>query len=399
MIKLRTSIRSALTPQSPIRKLVPLAIEAKKRGVKLISLNIGEPDLASPRAFFDGLQKLSLTNIPYENSIGSVEFREEWVRFLKQRYGVALDKNGIHVTTGASEALMFAFHTCCDDGDEILVPDPTYANYIGFASIGGVALRPVPSYREQNFSLPHIDVFKESLTKKTRAVLICNPNNPTGSFYNCHKMKLLLDFCVKQGLFLIVDESYREFVFNGVPYTALSLEGGDENIIVIDSLSKKFSLCGARLGFLMSKNRNFLNKALSYASARLSCPTLEQRASLYMLQNLDSDFIEQSRLTYLKRRDAFCQRASKIHGLAVLPPDGAFYGLVSLPLENAEHFATFLLKDFQFNGESLFITPADGFYLEPKRGRDEIRVAFVINEVTLTKSLDLLELALREYRC
>lgn len=398
MKKLSLSRRALNTPPSPIRRLTPLAAAAQVRGTQVYPLNIGQPDIASPLEYFEGLKRYREQVVAYEGSQGRLELRQAWSKYFERSIGLAVKPEQLLITTGASEALIFLFMCCADPGDEILVFDPTYANYIGFAAIAGVKLVPVPSKIENNFALPEQREIESHLTAKTKAILLCNPNNPTGTVYTRLELERLLAICNERELFLLLDETYRELVFDGIkPLSVLHLAAGNERVIVVDSLSKRFSLCGARLGCLITCNEQVLAATLNLAQARLASPTLEQAAAGYMLDVVSSDLVPQVCATYARRRDALFGALAKIPGVVAHKPHGAFYCVAKLPVHDAERFASFLLSDFSHEGATTFVAPANGFYVDQRRGRDEIRLAYVIAEDQIVKAVEILGRGLEAY--
>ncbi|MCL4135477.1 UNVERIFIED_CONTAM: hypothetical protein GTU68_035797 [Idotea baltica] len=392
------SLRTLLTPPSPIRKLAGLKTEAQKRGIKVFGLNIGQPDVETPKEFLDGVKNFDSKILAYADSEGDLALRKSLTTYMEQSAGVKVPFERILITTGASEALIFAFMTACDPGDEVLIFDPTYANYMGFAAVTGVRLMPIVTKIEDHFKLPESNYIEERISKRTKAILLCNPNNPTGTVYTEDEVKRLLAICNKYNLFLVVDETYRELVFDGIKQVSvLNIEPDNPRVIVIDSLSKRFSLCGARLGFLITANQDFYQKTLNIAQARLSSPTIEQYAANYMLNTIDSNYIESVRAEYQSRRDVLFNELTKIPSLKITKAMGAFYSIVELPVDNAEHFAEFLLKEFSDKNETIFLAPAHGFYMSSEHGKKQVRIAYVLNEKDLKRSVEILKIALNQY--
>ncbi len=393
------SQRARKTPPSPIRRLSGLAEQAKQGGAKVHHLNIGQPDIVSPNEFLASLPRYADKVVAYEASQGSQILRENWSHYMNDLLSLSTQPNNFLITMGASEALIFLFMALCDAEDEILIFDPTYANYIGFAALTGVNLVPVHSALDDGFCLPGIDQIVSSLSDKTRAILLCNPNNPTGTTYSRDELEMLLNLCEERNLYLVVDETYREIVFDGrAPLSILHLAPKNKRIAIVDSLSKRFSLCGARIGCLYSENEVLIEKCLSMAQARLSAPSVEQFAASELLQSVDAQYLEDARNEYEKRRDALCARLSEIEGVTFHTPGGAFYAVVRLPIENAEDFSSYLLREFRDNGETLFVAPAAGFYMGAGRGLNKVRIAFVLTEDTLGRAGDILEAGLQAYR-
>jgi len=393
------SSRARNTPASPIRKLAPLADAAKAKGVHVYHLNIGQPDLESPPEFIEGLKSLDTSIIPYEPSQGAAGLRKAWSAFINSTAGLNTNPEQFIITVGASEALIFAFMTCCDAGDEIVVFEPTYANYLGFAATAGMTLVPVRCQLKDNFAQPPLEEIVEKINTKTTAILFCNPNNPTGAVYGHEEVQMLLELCTKRNIFFIVDETYRELVYHGQdPLSVLQLEPDNNCVVVIDSLSKRFNLCGARIGTLLSPNEDFLKKVLRQAQARLSAPSIEQNVAAYMLENISADYVEKVRLEYRNRCNTLFEALQEIPDIQAHKPQGAFYSVVSLPVEDAEDFAKFLLSDFSYENSTVFLAPANGFYLEDGAGIDEVRIACVLNEEDLRKAIKVLGEGLKQYR-
>jgi len=384
-------------PQSPIRKLVPYAELAYSKGKTVYHLNIGQPDIKTPQVAMDAVKVHSLDILAYTRSEGSDEYRTKIANYYG-KHDIHVTKHDIVVTTGGSEALLFAFGSVMDADDEIIIPEPFYANYNGFSTASGVKIVPVISKIEDNFALPPIEEFEKLITPKTKAILICNPGNPTGYLYSKEEIKKLADIVKKHDLFLIADEVYREFAYDGIKhYSILQEEGLDEHSIVIDSVSKRYSMCGARIGCLVSRNKAVIATALKFAQARLSPPTLAQIASEAALdtpQSYFDDVIEE----YVKRRNTLISELKKIDGLKVATPKGAFYCIVELPVKNSDDFAQWLLESFDVNGETVMVAPAGGFYSSPGVGLNQIRIAYVLKEESLIKAVHILKEALKVYQ-
>ena len=384
-------------PESPIRKLVPYAEEAHKQGRKVYYLNIGQPDIKTPSIAIEAVKNISLDILAYSRSEGSEDYRKKIAEYYK-RNSINVTHNDIIVTTGGSEALLFAFGSIMDEDDEIIIPEPFYANYNGFSTASGVKVVPVISKIENNFALPPIEEFEKLITPKTKAILICNPGNPTGYLYSKEEIKKLASIVKKHDLFLIADEVYREFVYDGISHYSILQEPGLENhAIVIDSVSKRYSMCGARIGYLVSKNKDVIKTALKFAQARLSPPTLAQIASEAALdtpQSYFNDVIEE----YVKRRNTLISELEKIEGVKVAKPNGAFYCIAELPVKNSDDFARWLLESFQYNNSTIMVAPAAGFYSTPGVGLNQIRIAYVLNEESLITAVKILEEALKVYQ-
>lgn len=397
-MELTVSNRAKNAPLSPIRKLVPFADQAKARGTKVYHLNIGQPDLKAPDEFLNALKTFPFDTVEYMPSAGSLALRDSWSEFVLQHLNIQLAPENFIITNGASEALSFTFNTICNPNDEIIVIDPCYANYIGFAAFANVKLVSVPSLIENDFALPQAEQLESKITKNTRAILICNPNNPTGNVFTQSELQRILAVCKKHDLFLVADETYRELVFDTLsPLSMFHLAPDDERIILIDSISKRFSLCGARIGAIMSKNKEFLTGCLKQAQARLSSPTIEQYAATEMLKNIDIAFITKTIKTYQGRRDALYQAMRAIPQVKVSKPQGAFYMIAELPIKNAEEFAIYMLKDVNVNGETTFVAPANGFYIDSKHGQNQVRLAGVLNERDLIRAAEIIKIGLERY--
>jgi len=383
-------------PQSPIRKLVPFAEKAYKQGKNVYHLNIGQPDIKTPQIALDAVKMHSLEILAYTRSEGSEEYRKKIVLYF-DRNDIHVTHEDIIVTTGGSEALLFAFGSTMDTDDEIIIPEPFYANYNGFSTASGVKIVPVISDINSNFALPPIEEFEKLITTKTKAILICNPGNPTGYLYSKEEIKKLADIVKKHDLFLIADEVYREFTYDGLKhYSILQEPGLESHAIVIDSVSKRYSMCGARIGCLVSKNPEVIQTALKFAQARLSPPTLAQIASEAALdtpQSYFDDVIDE----YVERRNTLIDALEKIEGVKVAKPNGAFYCIAELPIKDADHFAQWLLESFEFEGETVMVAPAAGFYSTPGVGKNQIRIAYVLKKESLVKAVTILKEALKAY--
>jgi len=384
-------------PESPIRKLVPYAEAAQKKGKNIFYLNIGQPDIKTPQVALDAIKNSNIETLAYSRSEGSESYRIKIAEYYK-RNSIAVSHNDIIVTTGGSEALLFAFGSIMDQGDEIIIPEPFYANYNGFSTASGVNVVPVISKIEDNFALPPIEEFEKLITPKTKAILICNPGNPTGYLYSKKEIKQLADIVKKHDLFLIADEVYREFVYDDVShYSILQEPGLEQHAIVIDSVSKRYSMCGARIGYLVSKNKDFIKTALKFAQARLSPPTLAQIASEAALDTPQSYF-DDVKEEYVKRRNTLIDALEKIDGVKVANPNGAFYCIAELPVKNSDHFAKWLLESFDYNNNTVMVAPAAGFYSTPGVGLNQIRIAYVLNEDSLRTAVKILEEGLKVYK-
>ncbi|WP_243472829.1 pyridoxal phosphate-dependent aminotransferase [Winogradskyella sp. MH6] len=384
-------------PESPIRKLVPYAEEAHKQGKTVYYLNIGQPDIKTPTIALDAVKVHSLDILAYSRSEGSEEYRKKIAKYYL-RNNIEVTHNDIIVTTGGSEALLFAFGSIMDEEDEIIIPEPFYANYNGFSTASSVKVVPVISKIEDNFALPPIEEFEKLITPKTKAILICNPGNPTGYLYSKEEISKLAAIVKKHDLFLIADEVYREFVYDGIEhYSILQETGLEEHAIVIDSVSKRYSMCGARIGYLVSKNKEVIKTALKFAQARLSPPTLAQIASEAALDTPQSYF-DDVKEEYVKRRNTLIEGLEKIPGVKVAKPNGAFYCIAELPVKNSDDFARWLLESFDYENSTIMVAPAAGFYSTPGVGRNQIRIAYVLNENSLKTAIKILEEALKVYK-
>jgi aspartate aminotransferase len=383
-------------PSSPIRKLTPLANDAKARGVKVYHLNIGQPDLPTPQKAIDALSHVDSKVLEYSPSQGFLSLREKLVNYYK-RFRIELTPDDIIVTTGGSEAVLFAFMACLNPGDEIIVPEPAYANYMAFAVSAGAVIKSVPSSIETGFALPPVEEFEKLITDRTKAILICNPNNPTGYLYTRSEMNQIRDIVKKHDLYLFSDEVYREFIYTGSPYiSACHLEGIEQNVVLIDSVSKRYSECGIRIGALVTKNAELRKTVMKFCQARLSPPLIGQiiaEASIEDTEEYSADVYEE----YVARRKCLVDGLNKIPGVYSPIPMGAFYTVAKLPVEDAEDFCAWCLSDFSYEGETVMMAPASGFYSTPGLGKDEVRIAYVLKKEDLQRAIFLLEKALEAY--
>lgn len=384
-------------PASPIRKLVPYAEQAKKKGIKVYHLNIGQPDIEMPKEAIEAIQNLNLNILEYSHSAGNESYRKKLAEYY-QDYGIHLDPAyNILVTTGGSEAITIALMSCMDPGDEIIVPEPLYANYNGFAIASDVIVKPITSGIENGFALPGIDAFEKLITPKTKAILICNPNNPTGYLYSKTELEALRDIALKHDLFIIADEVYRDFVYDGKEHISLlNIAGLEKHAIVIDSVSKRFSMCGARIGTLISYNKEFMLIALKFAQARLSPPSLGQLVAESALRADDAYFNEVNR-EYLSRRNLMVALLNQIDGVYCPTPGGAFYTIARLPIDDCDKFCQWLLESFSYHNETVMLAPATGFYSTKGLGKNEVRIAYVLNQTDLTHAIKCLQEALKVY--
>ena len=391
------SNKGKLMPQSPIRKLVPYAEDAKKRGIKVYHLNIGQPDIKTPEVALNAIKNNTLEIVAYSRSEGSEEYRTKLAGYYKKN-NIKVTSNNIIITTGGSEALLFTFGSIMDQGDEVIIPEPFYANYNGFSIASGVKVVPVISKIEDNFALPPIEDFEKLITPKTKAILICNPGNPTGYLYSEDEINKLSKIAKKHNLFLIADEVYREFVYDGQKHhSIMEVNGLEEHAIMIDSVSKRYSMCGARIGCIVSKNPEVTNTALKFAQARLSPPTYAQIASEAALETPQSyfdDVIEE----YVDRRNTLIKELQSIAGVKVANPKGAFYCIAELPINDADDFSQWLLEKFSLNGETVMVAPAAGFYSTVGLGKNQVRIAYVLKKEDLIASVNILKQALIQYK-
>ena len=383
-------------PLSPIRKLAPLAVAAKERGIKVYHLNIGQPDLPSPKEGLEALKHITRTTLEYSPSQGFKSYREKLVKYYAS-YNIKLDVDDIIITTGGSEAVLFAFMTCLNPGDEIIMPEPGYANYKSFAIAAGAKLRTIATTIEEGFSLPKVEEFEKLINERTRAIMICNPNNPTGYLYTRREMHQIRDLVKKYNLYLFSDEVYREFIYTGSPYiSAFHLEGIEQNVILIDSVSKRYSECGIRIGALVTKNEAVREAVMKFCQARLSPPLLGQivaEASMDASSEYGLDCYEE----YLGRRKCLIDGLNRIPGVYSPIPMGAFYTVTKLPVDDAEKFCAWCLTDFNYEGETIMMAPAAGFYVTPGAGKDQVRIAYVLKNEDLNRALFILKKALEAY--
>ena len=382
-------------PESPIRKLVPLADEAKSRGIKIYHLNIGQPDLPSPQEGLDALKSIDRKVLEYSPSDGYLSLREKLVGYYEE-YQIKLTPDDVIVTTGGSEAVLFAFMSCLNPGDEIIVPEPAYANYMAFAISAGAVIRPVTTTIDEGFALPSVEQFEELINERTRGILICNPNNPTGYLYTRQEMNRIRDLVIKHDLFLFSDEVYREFIYTGSPYiSACHLEGIEQNVVLIDSVSKRYSECGIRIA-LITKNKQVRDAVMKMCQARLSPPLIGQivaEASIEASRSYKIHTYEE----YIERRNCLIDGLNKIPGVYSPIPMGAFYTVASLPIDDSDRFCAWCLSEFNYEGETIMLAPASGFYSDPSKGRNEVRIAYILNKTDLRRALMILGEALKAY--
>ena len=382
-------------PASPIRKFVPYAETAKRKGIHVYHLNIGQPDIETPKMVLDAVRKSDITILEYSHSAGNESYRRKLVKYYKS-VGIDVDHNQIIVTTGGSEAILFGLMVCLDAGDEVIIPEPFYANYNGFAVEAGVKVIPITSCIEKGFALPAIADFENVITPRTKAIIICNPNNPTGYSYTEAEMQQLKALVLKYNLYLFSDEAYREFTYGGKQFSAGHLEGVDDNVIIMDTISKRYSACGGRIGALVTKNKAVLNATMKFAQARLSPPGFAQIAGEAAI-DLPADYFDQTKAEYQSRRDLIVQRLNAMEGVTCPNPGGAFYAMAKLPIDDSDNFCQWLLESFEYGGATVMLAPATGFYGTPGLGKQEVRLAYVLNLSAIGAAMDCLERALKQY--
>lgn len=394
-MNLRVSNRGNAMPASPIRKLVPFAEAAKKRGTTVYHLNIGQPDIETPAAIMDAVRHSNFKVLEYSHSAGNESYRRKLVNYYAS-VGVHVNHHQIIITTGGSEAILFGFMACLDPGDEVIIPEPFYANYNGFAVAAGINVVPVTSHIENGFALPPIADFEKAITPKTKAIVICNPNNPTGYLYSKAELESLKEIVLKHNLYLFSDEAYREFSYTGELMSVMHLQGADEHLVVMDTISKRYSACGARLGALVTKNQAVLDAVMKFAQARLSPPSFAQIAGEAAI-DLPADYFTEAKEEYQRRRDLLVRRLNAMEGVFCPNPGGAFYAMAKLPIDDSDTFCQWLLESFEHNGQTVMLAPATGFYGTPGLGRQEVRLAYVLNLDAIDKAMDCLEAALKVY--
>jgi len=383
-------------PASPIRKLVPYAEEAKKRGIKIYHLNIGQPDIETPEIAMDAIRHTDLKVVEYSHSAGIPSYRKKLCEYYK-RFNIDITPEEIIITNGGSEAILFAMQTCLNPGDEIIIPEPFYANYNGFAVNSGITVKPIHSSIETGFALPPIADFEKAITPKTKAIMVCNPSNPTGYLYSKEELELLRDIVKKHDLYLMSDEVYREFCYDGkVHYSAMNLKGIEENVILLDSISKRYSACGARIGMFISKNKEVMRIAMKFAQARLSPPTFGQILGEAAIDT-PKEYFDGVMKEYIARRNIVVESINKMPGCFCPKPNGAFYAVAKLPIDDSDKFCQWLLEDFNFEKQTVMLAPATGFYSTPGLGKDEVRISYVLNLDSLKNSMKCLEEALKVY--
>ena len=392
---LTISQRGQQMPPSPIRKLVPYAEAAKKRGIKVFHLNIGQPDIETPAQILDAVRHSDFKVLEYSHSAGNESYRKKLVKYYA-KVGINVTAEQIIITTGGSEAILFGFMACMDAGDEVIIPEPFYANYNGFAVEAGVIVKPITSSIETGFALPPIEDFEKAITPKTKAIIICNPNNPTGYLYSKEEMEVLKQIVIKHNLFLFSDEAYREFCYVGTHTSAMHLTGAEDTVVLLDTISKRYSACGGRIGALVTKNTSLLNAVMKFAQARLSPPTFAQILGEAAV-DLPDNYFDTTKAEYKKRRDTIIKRLNNIPGVFCPNPGGAFYAIAKLPVDDADTFCQWLLESFNYNDQTLMLAPASGFYGTRGLGKQEVRLAYVLNTAAIDAAMDCLEKALETY--
>ena len=390
------SQKGQMMPASPIRKLVPYAEEAKKKGHKVYHLNIGQPDIPTPEVALDAVKNITEKVIEYSHSAGNESYRKGLAKYY-QGVDIDVDHTEMLITTGGSEAITFAFLSTLNPGDEVIIPEPFYANYIGFAVSAGVVVKPITSSIEKDFALPAIEEFEKLITPKTKGIVICNPNNPTGYLYSESELQQLKTLIEKYDLYLYSDEVYREFCYDGnTHFSAMHLKGIEQNVIMLDSVSKRYSMCGVRIGALVTKNKDVINAAMKFAQARLCPPSFGQWASEAAL-NTPDDYFEEVYNEYIDRRNFMVDALNKMEGVYCPKPKGAFYTVVKLPIDDADKFAQWILVEFEYKKQTVMVAPATGFYATPGLGKNEVRIAYVLKKEDLANAMETLEAALKAY--
>ncbi len=392
---LTISTRGQEMPASPIRKLVPFAEAAKKKGIRVYHLNIGQPDIETPALILDAVKHTDIKVLEYSHSAGNESYRRKLVDYYR-RVGIEISYDQIMITTGGSEAIQFGFFTCLNPGDEVVIPEPFYANYNGFACTAGVTVVPITSHIENGFALPPIEDFEKMITPRTRAIVVCNPNNPTGYLYSRQEMEALKEICLKHDLYLFSDEAYREFCYDGEYISAMQLDGLEQHVVLMDTISKRYSACGARIGALVTRNKAVYDTAMKFAQARLSPPGLAQIMGEAAVDLPDSYF-NAPKAEYLSRRNLLVSRLNAMPGVFCPNPGGAFYAIARLPIDDSDTFCQWLLESFSYNNQTVMLAPATGFYGTPGLGKQEVRLAYVLNLEAINAAMDCLEKALQEY--
>lgn len=384
-----------MMPASPIRKLVPFAEAAKNNGTNIYHLNIGQPDIETPKVALDAVRNSTFDILEYSHSAGNESYRRKLAGYY-ETVNIHVDHNEIIITTGGSEAILFGFMSCLDPGDEVIIPEPFYANYNGFAVEADVVVKPITSTIDTGFALPPIEEFEKNITPQTKAIIICNPNNPTGYLYSREEMELLKTIIKKHDLYLFSDEAYREFCYDGKHISAMELSGVEDNVILMDTISKRYSACGARIGAMVTKNMEVILTALKFAQARLSPPSFGQILGEAAI-DLPEDYFDKTKAEYISRRDVLVSRLNKMPGVFCPNPGGAFYAIASLPIDDSDVFCQWLLESFSYKNSTVMLAPASGFYSTPGLGKNEVRLAYVLNKDDIGKAMDCLEKALEVY--
>ncbi len=382
-------------PASPIRKLVPYAEAAKKKGTRVFHLNIGQPDIVTPESCLNAVRNTEIHVLEYSHSAGHQSYRNKLTSYYKKN-GIDVTAQEIIVTTGGSEAILFGFMACLDPGDEVIIPEPFYANYNGFAVQAGVHVVPITSHIENGFALPSMDAFEKAITPRTKAIVVCNPNNPTGYLYTKSEMETLRDLVIKHNLFLFADEAYREFCYEGNHISAMHLQGAEQHVVLMDTISKRYSACGGRIGAFVTKNTEILDAAMKFAQARLSPPHYAQLLGEAAI-DLPDDYFDTTKAEYNRRRNTLVERLNQIPGVFCPNPGGAFYAIARLPIDDADIFCQWILESFQYNNSTVMMAPATGFYATPGLGKQEVRLAYVLNETAINEAMDCLAEALKVY--
>ena len=392
---LKISNRGNHMPASPIRKLVPYAEAAKRRGIKVFHMNIGQPDIETPPQIIDAVQQADIRVLEYSHSAGNESYRRKLVQYYK-KVGIEIAYDQIIITTGGSEAILFGFMACMDAGDEVIIPEPFYANYNGFAVEADVVVKPITSFIENGFALPPIEEFEKAITPKTKAIVICNPNNPTGYLYSADEMEVLKQIIIKYDLFLFADEAYREFCYDGTHTSAMHLTGVENHVVLMDTISKRYSACGGRIGAFVSRNRALMETVMKFAQARLSPPSFAQILAEAAI-DLPDDYFDIPKAEYRLRRDTIVKRLNSMNGVFCPNPGGAFYAMAKLPIDDSDAFCQWLLESFYLNGQTVMLAPATGFYGTAGLGKKEVRLAYVLNTSAINAAMDCLEKAIEEY--
>jgi aspartate aminotransferase len=393
---LTISNRGLQMPSSPIRKLVPFAEAAKRKGTKVYHLNIGQPDIETPKQCLDAVRHSDFKVLEYSHSAGNESYRKKLTQYYK-KVGINVTAEQIIITTGGSEAIIFGFMACMDAGDEVIIPEPFYANYNGFAVEAGIIVKPITSAIENGFALPPIEDFEKAITPKTKGIVICNPNNPTGYLYSAAEMEVLKQIILKHNLYLFADEAYREFCYEGTHTSAMHLTGVDDHVVLMDTISKRYSACGGRIGAFVTKNKNLLAATMKFAQARLSPPSFAQILGEAAI-DLPDNYFDTTKAEYKLRRNTIVKRLNNIPGVFCPNPGGAFYAMAKLPIDDSDIFCQWLLESFSYNNQTVMLAPATGFYGTPGLGKQEVRLAYVLNTTAINAAMDCLEKALEEYQ-